>query len=476
MQTKLVINGERRAGSDGETVDVLNPANGDVVATVDCGSVADMEAACDAAAVAQKAWAKVAPRERAEKLRACYQVMIDNRDALAKIIVAEHGKPMADAVGEINYAAEFFRWNSEETVRIHGFIGGNPSGSAKMIVHHPPVGVVLMVTPWNFPAAMITRKMAPALGAGNAVVIKPPKETPLTALALADLFENEVGLPPGLINMVTTKSASAPVKAAMNHDAVRMVSFTGSTPVGQTLLRQAADRVLKVAMELGGNAPFVVFADADLDKAVDGAIAAKMRHSAETCTAANRFLVEESVMDVFGEKLAAAMSAMTVGEGSAEGTQVGPLINQDAVDNVDRLVTDAIGAGATAITGGKPIDGPGFFYPPTVLTNVPDGSAVTTEEIFGPVAPLISFTTEEQAVEMANDTEMGLMGYVFTEDLGKGLRVSEQIQAGMIGLNRGVVSDPAAPFGGMKQSGLGREGASEGIYEFCETQYIATNW
>jgi len=476
MQTQLVINGERREGSDGETVDVLNPANGAVIATVACGSIADMEAACDAAAAAQKVWAKVAPRERAEKLRACYDVMMANRDALASIIVAEHGKPMADAIGEITYAAEFFRWNSEEAVRLHGSVGTNPAGTTKMIVHHPPVGVVLMVTPWNFPAAMITRKMAPALGAGNAVVIKPAKETPLTALALADLFENEVGLPKGLINMVTTKSASAPVKAAMDHKAIRMISFTGSTPIGQTLLKQAADRVLKVTMELGGNAPFIVFADADLDLAVEGAIVAKMRHSAETCTAANRFIVEESVMDEFGKKLADAMSALKVADGSEAGSEVGPLINQDAIDNVDRLVTSAVAGGATAITGGAPLDGPGFFYPPTVLTNVSRDADVACEEIFGPVAPLIGFTTEDQAIEMANDTEYGLIGYVYTQDLSRGLRVSEQIEAGMIGLNRGAVSDPAAPFGGMKQSGLGREGASEGIYEFCETQYIATSW
>ncbi len=476
MQTQLVINGERRAGSDGDTVDVLNPANGELVATVAAGSVSDMVAACDAAASAQKSWAKTAPRTRAELLRSCYQVMVDNADMLADIIVAEHGKPKADALGEIAYAAEFFRWNSEETVRLHGTLGTNPAGTAKMIVHHPPVGVVLMVTPWNFPAAMITRKVAPALGAGNAVVIKPPKETPLTALALADLFENEVGLPPGLINMVTTKSASKPVQAAMDHDAVRMVSFTGSTEVGRILLHQAADRVLKVAMELGGNAPFIVFADADLDLAVEGAIAAKMRHSAETCTAANRFFVEEPVMEAFGQKLAAAMSAMKVAEGNTEGAQVGPLINQDAVDNVDRLVTAAVSGGATAVTGGSPVDGPGFFYPPTVLTGVPADADVAREEIFGPVAPLISFTDEDEMLAQANDTEMGLMGYVFTQDLARGLRVSEQVQAGMVGLNRGVVSDPAAPFGGMKQSGLGREGASEGIYEFCETQYIATNW
>ncbi len=476
MQTNLVIDGERRTGADGATIDVLNPATGEIHATVAAGTVDDMTDACDAAAAAQPGWAATAPRVRAELLRSCYEVMVANADMLADLIVAEHGKPKADALGEIAYAAEFFRWNSEETVRLHGTIGTNPAGTARMIVHHPPVGVVLMVTPWNFPAAMITRKMAPALGAGNAVVIKPPKETPLTALALADLFEHEVGLPKGLVNIVPTASASAPVQAAMSHPAVRMVSFTGSTEVGRVLLRQASDRVLKVAMELGGNAPFIVFADADLDLAVEGAIAAKMRHSAETCTAANRFFVETSVMETFSAKLADAMSAMSVAEGHAEGAQVGPLINQAAVDNVDRLVSSAVDGGASVVTGGAPIDGPGFFYPPTVLANVDRGADVACEEIFGPVAPLIGFTDEDEVIEMANDTEMGLMGYVFTRDLARGLRVSEQIQAGMIGLNRGVVSDPAAPFGGMKQSGLGREGASEGIYEFCETQYIATNW
>ena len=476
MQTKLAIDGDRVGGSDGDLIDVLNPATGEVVATVDGGSTADILAACDAAAAAQKQWAALAPRQRAEVLRKCFEVMMANQSDLADLIVAEHGKPKADAMGEIAYAAEFFRWNSEETVRMHGTVGVNPAGTARMVVHHVPVGVVLMVTPWNFPAAMITRKVAPALGAGNATVVKPAKETPLTALALADLFENEAGLPKGLLNIVTTKSASEPVQAAMNHDAVRMVSFTGSTPVGQILLRQAADRVLKVTMELGGNAPFVVFADADLDLAVQGAIAAKMRHSAQTCTAANRFIVEASVMDAFGEKLAEAMSAMTVGVGTDTSSEVGPLINEDAVTSVDGLVQDAVTAGATVVTGGNRPDGPGYFYPPTVLKNVSPDANVCREEIFGPVAPLIPFTEEDEAIALANDTEMGLMGYVFTEDLGRGLRVSEQIQAGMIGLNRGVVSDPAAPFGGMKQSGLGREGASEGIYEFCETQYIATNW
>ncbi|MGI9606078.1 MAG: NAD-dependent succinate-semialdehyde dehydrogenase [Acidimicrobiales bacterium] len=476
MQTKLVIDGERRDGSDGETIDVINPADGSVVATIAGGSVSDMVSACDAAEAAQPGWAATAPRVRAELLRGCYQAMVDNADRLADIIVAEHGKPKSDALGEIAYAAEFFRWNSEETVRLQGTIGLNPAGTARMIVHHPPLGVVLMVTPWNFPAAMITRKVAPALGAGNAVVVKPAKEAPLTALALADIFENEVGIPKGLINMVPTRSASGPVRAAMDHRAVRMMSFTGSTEVGRVLLKQASDRVLKVAMELGGNAPFIVFADADLDLAVEGAIAAKMRHSAEACTAANRFFVEAPVMQEFGDKLAAAMSAMKVAPGTEDGSQVGPMINADAVASIDGLVTSAVAEGAVAVTGGAPLDGPGFFYPPTVLTDVAPNNPITTEEIFGPVAPLISFTDEAEMIQQANDTEMGLIGYVFTQDLSRGLRVSEQIQAGMIGLNRGVASDPAAPFGGMKQSGLGREGASEGIYEFCETQYIATDW
>ena len=476
MQTQLVIDGERRPGAEGQTIDVLNPADGSVVASVAAGTVADMERACDAAAAAQPGWAATSPRTRAELLRGCYQVMIDNAEMLADLIVAEHGKPKSDALGEVAYSAEFFRWNSEETVRLRGSLGLNPAGTARIIVHHPPIGVVLMITPWNFPAAMIARKMAPALGAGNAIVIKPPKEAPLTALALSDLFENEVGIPKGVVNMVTTASASAPVQAAMNHPAIRMVSFTGSTEVGKILLHQAADRVLKVAMELGGNAPLIVFADADLDAAVEGAVAAKMRHSAETCTAANRFFVERAVMAEFGERLAAAMSALKVGDGHSEGAQVGPLINQAALENVDRLVTSAVAGGATTMTGGAPIDGPGFFYPPTVLTDVAPDHDVVREEIFGPVAPLIPFSDEDEVVRMANDTEMGLMGYVFTEDLAKGLRVSEQIQAGMIGLNRGVASDPAAPFGGMKESGLGREGASEGIYEFCETQYIAASW
>jgi succinate-semialdehyde dehydrogenase/glutarate-semialdehyde dehydrogenase len=408
-------------------------------------------------------------------LRRCFDILIDHTTELAELIVRENGKPMGDAKGEIAYAAEFFRWNAEETVRIHGSLGLAPSGANRIIVHHPPVGVVVMVTPWNFPAAMITRKLAPALGAGNAVVIKPPKETPLTALRIADLV-GEAGVPPGVVNVVPTLTSGPWFDAAADHRAVRMVSFTGSTEVGRVLLRRAADRVLKVVMELGGNAPFIVFADADVDAAVEGAMVAKMRHSAETCTAANRFYVEAAVADEFTEKFAVAMGNVKIGNGFDDGVTCGPLINAGALEMVDGLVQAATGAGASVAIGGSPAGGPGFFYLPTVLGDVKPDSPITREEIFGPVAPVIPFTDTDTMIDQANDTELGLTGYVYTRDLAKGLRVSERIQAGMIGLNRGAVSDPAAPFGGMKQSGLGREGASEGIYEFCETQYIATSW
>src|SRR5690606_8092366 len=339
----------------------------------------------------------------------------------------------------------------------------------------PPVGVVLMITPWNFPAAMITRKLAPALGAGNAVVIKPPKETPLTALRIAELLE-EAGVPKGLVNVVPTSTSGDWFEAAIDHRAVRMLSFTGSTEIGRVLLRRAADRVLKTVMELGGNAPFVVFDDADLDLAVEGAMVAKMRHSAETCTAANRFYVEAGVVDEFAEKLTVAMRAVKVGNGFDEGVTCGPMINKGAVKDIDGLVRGAVMEGASVLLGGEPRPGAGCFYPATVLRDVQHGSSISQAEIFGPVAPIIAFTDHDEMIRQANDTEMGLTGYVFTQDLAKGLRTSERIQAGMIGLNRGAVSDPAAPFGGMKQSGLGREGSTEGIYEFCETQYIATSW
>ena len=475
MRTELLIGGQWRHGADDGRITVTDPATTDVVAEVADGTPADALAACDAAEAAQASWARTPPRERSEILRSCWEVLVAHTDELAELIVREHGKPLADARGEITYSAEFFRWNAEETVRIRGDIGTAPSGANKIIVHHPPVGVVAMITPWNFPAAMITRKLAPALGAGNAVVIKPPKETPLTALRVAELL-GEAGVPDGLVNVVPTSTSGDWFDAVVDHRAVRMVSFTGSTEVGRVLLRRAADRVLKTVMELGGNAPFVVFDDADIDAAVEGAMVAKMRHSAETCTAANRFFVEAGVVDEFAEKFAAAMADVRIGSGLDDGVTCGPMINAKAVSDIDGLVQGAIGEGASLLLGGSPSDRPGYFYDPTVLRDVRPGSEITRNEIFGPVAPVISFTDHDEMLRQANDTEMGLTAYVYTRDLGKGLRTSEQIQAGMVGLNRGAVSDPAAPFGGMKQSGLGREGSTEGIYEFCETQYIATSW
>ena len=475
MQTKLFIGGEWRDGSTGATVAVINPATGESIADVAVATTDDATAACEAADVAQRAWATVAPREKAEILRRCWELMMEHQDELADLIVTEEGKPLSDARGEVAYAAEFFRWNSEEAVRIRGSLSVAPAGANRIIVHHPPVGVVVIVTPWNFPAAMITRKLAPALAAGNGVVIKPPRETPLTALRIAELL-TEAGVPGGLVNVTVAESSGDWFDAAVDHPATRMVSFTGSTPTGQKLLKRAADRVLKTVMELGGNAPFIVFDDADIDAAVEGAMVAKMRHSAETCTAANRFFVHADVVTEFTTKFAAAMGAITVGDGFTDGVACGPLINEGAVDTVAGLVEEAVAAGATIELGGTRLDRPGSFYAPTVLGNVSADSPIAREEIFGPVAPIITFTDTDEMIRQANDTEMGLIGYVYTTDLARGLAVSERIQAGMIGLNRGSVSDPAAPFGGMKQSGLGREGASEGIYEFCETQYIATSF
>ncbi|MEO1057987.1 MAG: NAD-dependent succinate-semialdehyde dehydrogenase [Actinomycetota bacterium] len=470
------IDGEwRSASGTHRSLVVDNPATGDVVAALAPGDPADALVACDAAAAAQPGWAGFAPRERGEVLRRCWAAMLEHRDELAGLITLEHGKPLVDSHAEVTYAAEFFRWNAEEAVRIEGSLRVAPGGANRIIVRHPPVGVVLVITPWNFPAAMLTRKLAPALAAGNAVVVKPAAETPLTALRLAELF-HEAGVPAGALNVVPTDRAAEWFDAAVDHLAVRMVSFTGSTEVGRVLLRRAADRVLKVTMELGGNAPFIVFDDADLDAAVDGALLAKMRHSAQTCTAANRFFVHESVADSFSARLAAAMTALQVDDGFNPGTDVGPMINAEAVASIDRLVAQALGAGAQAAVGGGPLDRAGHFYAPTVLRNVEHGTPITRHEIFGPVAPVISFADTDEMIAAANDTEMGLVAYVYTADLGRGMRVSERLQAGMIGVNRGVVSDPAAPFGGMKQSGLGREGATEGIYEFCETQYIATDW
>jgi len=475
VREQLLIGGEWRDGAASERFDVLNPATGEAIASVAAGTPGDAVGAVDAAAAAQKEWAEVAPRERSEVLRNCWQTLLDHSDELAGLIVEEHGKPLADATGEITYASEFFRWNAEEAVRIRGEMGLAPSGDNNIIVRHPPMGVVVIVTPWNFPAAMITRKVAPALAAGNSVVIKPPRDTPLTALRVADLLQ-QAGVPDGVINVVPTKSSGDWFEAATNHQATRMVSFTGSTEVGRMLLHQCAERVLKVVMELGGNAPFIVFDDADVDAAVEGAMVAKMRHSAETCTAANRFFAEAGVAEEFTEKLAEAMGAVKIGDGFDPDVSCGPMINPGAIEDITGLVDGAVSAGARIVTGGAAVDGPGNFFAPTVLSGVEAGSDITQAEIFGPVAPVIEFADTDAMIDHANDTEMGLAAYVYTTDIGRGLRVAEKLESGMVGLNRGSMSDPAAPFGGMKQSGIGREGASEGIYEFCETQYIAASW
>ncbi|MEM7141591.1 MAG: NAD-dependent succinate-semialdehyde dehydrogenase [Actinomycetota bacterium] len=475
MRTDLLIGGTWRAGAERERLAVVDPATGEEIATVASGTPADATAAVDAAAVAQASWSAIAPRDRAEVLVACWEALVAHTDELAELITREHGKPLADARGEVAYSAEFFRWNAEEAVRIEGSFAMAPSGANRILVRHPPVGVVVVVTPWNFPAAMIARKVAPALAAGNAVVIKPAPDTPLTALRVAELL-HEAGVPDGVVNVVPTDQAAAWFDAATEHRATRMVSFTGSTETGRALLRRCADRVLKVAMELGGNAPFIVFDDADLDAAVEGAIVAKMRHSAETCTAANRLFVEASVSDTFTEKLAAAMGAIDVGSGFDPAVSCGPMINPAAIASIGSLVDAAVAGGASVAVGGSAIDGPGNFFEPTVLGGVDPLAPITREEIFGPVAPVIPFTDHEAMLAHANDTEMGLAAYVYTGDLAKGMRTAERLEAGLVGINRGAMSDPAAPFGGMKQSGLGREGASEGIYEFCETQYIAADW
>lgn len=475
MNTDLVLAGKRQPGSDGERITVTDPSTGVEIIDVAAASADDAYLAASAASRAQQDWATAPPRLRSEVLRSAWEAMTEHSDELAELITREHGKPLSDARAEVSYAAEFFRWNAEETVRLHGTLGLAPAGDKRMLVHHPPVGVVAMVTPWNFPAAMITRKLAPALGAGNGVVIKPASETPLTALRIAELLE-DCGVPPGLVNVTPTNHAGAWFDAVVDHPSVRMVSFTGSTEVGRLLLRRCADRVLKTVMELGGNAPFIVLDDADLDDAVEGAMVAKLRHSAETCTAANRFYAQDGIAAEFTERLAAAMAEVKIGRGFEPDVTCGPMINERAVTDIDGMVRGAVDAGARPLVGGRIADRSGFFYEPTVLGAVALDSPILRQEVFGPIAPVVSFAQIDHAVDMANDTEMGLAAYIYTRDLALGLRTAERLQAGMVGLNCGAMSDPAAPFGGMKQSGLGREGASDGIYEFCETQYIAANW
>jgi succinate-semialdehyde dehydrogenase/glutarate-semialdehyde dehydrogenase len=475
IPTDLAIGGAPPAAADGARFAVHDPASGAPIAQVADADVADGLAAVAAAHAAQPAWAARAPRERSEVLRRTFELMIARADRIAELIVRENGKPLAEARGEVAYAAEFFRWFAEEAVRNTGTLATAPGGSNRILVVHQPIGVALLITPWNFPAAMATRKIAPALAAGCAVVLKPAEQTPLTALYVQRIME-EAGLPPGVVNVVPTTRSARVANAILADVRVRKLSFTGSTQVGRLLLAEAAKRVVKCSMELGGNAPFVVFADADLDAAIAGAMVAKMRHNGEVCTAANRFFVEAPVAEEFTARLTQAMAALKVGNGMAPGVQLGPLVDAKTRDKVARLVAAATTAGARVRTGGVMPDGAGFFYPPTVLDRVAADSPVLVEEIFGPVAPIVTFSEEAEVIRLANATEYGLMAYVFTRDLARGLRVAEAIESGMVGLNRGLVSDAAAPFGGVKQSGIGREGGHHGLLEFTETKYIATGW
>ncbi|MFI0483557.1 NAD-dependent succinate-semialdehyde dehydrogenase [Actinomadura sp. 9N215] len=467
----LLVDGTWRAASGGRRFAVHDPATGEPIAEVSDATADDARAAVGAAHRAGPGWAGRPPRERAEILRRVHDLMTGDAARLARLIVAESGKALADAHAEVAYAADFFRWYAEEAVRGAGEFLRAPSGGRHILVLHRPVGVCVLITPWNFPAAMATRKIAPALAAGCSVVLKPAALTPLTALAVAELTER-AGVPPGVVNVLPTRTPDAVVRPMLADPRVRKLSFTGGTATGRTLLEQAAGQILNCSMELGGNAPFLVFADADLDAAVEGALAAKMRNGGQACTAANRFYVERPVHAEFVARFAAAMGRLRVGPGLDERTDVGPLISAAARDDVAALVQEAVDGGARPLVGGHPLEGPGYFFPPTVLTDVPPGSRVLHEEIFGPVAPVLPFDTEDEAVAAANHTEYGLIAYLYTSDLDRGLRLTHALETGMVGLNQGVISDPAAPFGGVKQSGLGREGGHHGLLDYLEPVYV----
>jgi succinate-semialdehyde dehydrogenase/glutarate-semialdehyde dehydrogenase len=470
--TQLFVGGSWRPSSDGATFDVHDPATGTALATVASATAADGVAALDAAAVAQERWAETSPRVRADLLRAAFDRLVERAEDFAVLMTLEMGKPLAEARGEVAYAAEFLRWFSEETTRIHGRYQRAPAGNSRILVTKRPVGPALFITPWNFPLAMATRKIAPALAAGCTCVLKPAALTPLTALAFAALLE-EVGVPGGVVNVIPSASARAVTAPLFSDRRLRKLSFTGSTEVGRALLAQSAPGVLRTSMELGGNAPFVVFEDADLDTAVQAAIVAKLRNMGEACTAANRFLVHADVAEEFATRLAEAFAGLTVGPGLAPGSQIGPLIDEGSRAAVHDLVEGATAAGAALLTGGSLPDGPGWFYPPTVLADVPAEAPILGTEIFGPVAPVVSFADEDEAVRRANASDVGLAGYVFTEDVRRVLRLADRLEVGMLGVNRGLVSDAAAPFGGVKQSGLGREGGAEGIEEYLDTVYVS---
>ena len=475
MKSDLFINGEWRSASDGRKFAVYDPATEQALAYVADGTPDDALAAVAAADGAQRAWAARSPRERGEILRRAFEVMIERRDELARLIVRENGKSLRDAVGEVSYAAEFFRWYAEEAVRALGEVSRAPGGSNHILVQLQPIGVSVLVTPWNFPAAMATRKIGPALAAGCSVVLKPASETPLTALAIADVLAG-AGVPAGVVNVVPSTRSSGLVRAMLRDQRVRKLSFTGSTEVGRLLLAQAAERVISCSMELGGNAPFIVLNDADVDAAVQGAIVAKMRNGGQACTAANRFYVQRDIVSAFVVRLVDAMGALKLGNGLDAGVDLGPLVNAGARDKVHELVQDAVARGGRVLLGGAAAAGQGYFYQPTVLDRVPYDARVLKEEVFGPVAPIVEFDDDEEVVRLANDTEYGLVSYLYTRDLRRGLRMADRLEAGMVGLNRGLVSDPAAPFGGMKQSGIGREGGHDGLLEFLEKKYLAVEW
>lgn len=468
---ELFIAGAFRAGATDAVFAVDNPATGETLTHVADATLADAHAALDAACAAQHDWAATPPRERAELLRSAYELLTERADDFALLMTLEMGKPLAEAKGEVSYGAEFFRWFAEEAVRIRGSYSVAPAGGSRLLTMKKPVGPSLMITPWNFPLAMGTRKLGPALAAGCTAVVKPASVTPLTMLALAGVLA-EVGVPAGVVNVIPSSTTGRIVGELMADPRLRKVTFTGSTEVGRTLIEQSGQNVLRVSMELGGNAPLIVFDDADLDRAVEQTLLAKMRNIGEACTAANRLLVQQSVAEEFAHRLTEHMTAMRVGPGIEDGVQVGPLIDSDARDGVHAMVSEAVAGGARVLCGGEPAPGPGFFYPPTVLVDVPAEARLGREEIFGPVAPITTFATEEEALARANDSVHGLMSYVFTQDLARALRVSEALEYGMVGVNAGVVSNPAAPFGGVKHSGLGREGGAEGIEEYLETTYV----
>jgi succinate-semialdehyde dehydrogenase/glutarate-semialdehyde dehydrogenase len=471
-QRRLFIGGKWTDAEGGGTFDVLDPADGSVLCQVADATVGDGTRALEAAVAAQDDWASTNPRDRGEILRAAFELVASRSDQFAQLMSLEMGKTVKEAAGEVSYGNEFLRWFSEEAVRVHGRYMQAPAGGSRLLTLKKPVGPCLFVTPWNFPLAMGTRKIGPAIAAGCTMVVKPAHQTPLTMLALAATFE-EAGLPAGVLNVVPTERSSDVSAAIMADPRLRKLSFTGSTGVGKVLVKQAADQLQRVSMELGGNAPFLVFEDADIDAAVQGAMIAKMRNMGEACTAANRFLVHSSVSDEFAKKLADKMGALTLGRGQDDGTDVGPLIDDKAVETVSKLVDAAVSAGASLVVGGQAYGGPGFFYPPTVLTDVPQDAEINREEIFGPVAPITTFDTEDEAVAKANDTEYGLSSYVYTNDLKRTIRLAESLDFGMVGVNTGLVSNPAAPFGGVKASGFGREGGFEGIEEYLDTTYVA---